>query len=39
MSDENLDLSAGYDDGYPDSWPDVKERLQLRTGTCVRSIA
>ena len=33
MSDENLDLSAGYlsagyEDGYPDSWPDVKERLQ-----------
>ncbi len=28
MSDENLDLSAGYDDGYPDSWPDVRERLQ-----------
>ena len=28
MSDENLDLSAAYEDGYPDSWPDVKERLQ-----------
>lgn len=28
MSDENLDLSGGYEDGYPDSWPDVKERLQ-----------
>ncbi len=28
MSDENLDLSGAYEDGYPDSWPDVKERLQ-----------
>lgn len=28
MSDENLDLSGTYEDGYPDSWPDVKERLQ-----------
>ena len=28
MNDENLDLSPGYEDGYPDSWPDVKERLQ-----------
>lgn len=28
MSDENLDLSGSYEDGYPDSWPDVKERLQ-----------
>ena len=28
MSEENLDLSGSYDDGYPDSWPDVKERLQ-----------
>lgn len=28
MSDENLDLSPDYEDGYPDSWPDVKERLQ-----------
>ena len=28
MSEENLDLSGSYEDGYPDSWPDVKERLQ-----------
>ena len=28
MSDENLDLSGVHDDGYPQSWPDVKERLQ-----------
>ena len=28
MSDENLNLSSPGADGYPDSWPDVKERLQ-----------
>ena len=28
MSSENLDLSSGHEDGYPDSWPDVRERLQ-----------
>ena len=28
MSEENLDLSGACEDGYPDSWPDVKERLQ-----------
>ena len=28
MSNDNLDLSGSSEDGYPDSWPDVKERLQ-----------
>ena len=28
MSEENLDLSRACEDGYPESWPDVKERLQ-----------
>ena len=28
MSDENFDISGRYEDGYPDSWPDVRERLQ-----------
>ena len=28
MSGEGLDPSGRRDDGYPDSWPDVKERLQ-----------
>lgn len=28
MSDQNLDLSGRHEDGYSDSWPDVKERLR-----------
>jgi predicted nucleotidyltransferase len=28
MSDENFDISGRYEDGYPDSWPDVRERLR-----------
>ena len=28
MSDENFDISGRHEDGYPDSWPDVRERLQ-----------
>ena len=28
MSGERLDYNHSYDDGYRDSWPDVKERLQ-----------
>ena len=28
MSDERLDHSNRYEDGYPDSWPDVKQRLR-----------
>ena len=27
MSDEGLDFSNRYQDDYPDSWPDVKERI------------
>ena len=27
MSGENLDYSNSGDDGYPESWPDVKERM------------
>ena len=28
MSGERLNYSSNSDDGYPDSWPDVKERLK-----------
>ena len=28
MSGERLDFSNSYEDDYPDSWPDVKQRLQ-----------
>ena len=28
MSGEKLDFSSQYQDDYPDSWPDVKQRLQ-----------
>ena len=36
MSNERLDFSANYDDEYPSSWPDVKERL-LATYRCLRA--
>lgn len=41
MSGERLDYNHSYDDGYPDSWPDVKERLQAayrHLGTFQREI-
>ena len=41
MSGERLEYNHSYDDGYPDSWPDVKERLQAayrHLGTFTREI-
>ena len=42
MNDANFDASNRQDDQYPESWPDVKERLQAafrRLGTFEREIA
>ena len=41
MGDERLNYSEQYDDYHPDSWPDVKERLQAtyrHIGTFTREI-
>ena len=36
MNNEGLESSADYSDGYPPSWPDVKERLRS-TYRCLRA--